>query len=117
MVLLDQLARLLHGDPGIRLVLGDQLELAAQHAALLVQLLHRQRRPLLAVLADGAEESRERDQLADADRLLRVHDRGNVDVARADRGGRGQAGGQELATIQTSSHRVTSRRGLAVIRK
>src|SRR5205823_4148949 len=71
-VLLDQLARLLHRDARVRLVLGDQLELPAERAALLVQFLDGERRALLAVLADRAEEAGERDELPDADRLLRA---------------------------------------------
>src|SRR3989442_141154 len=90
-VLLDQLPRLLHRHARVGLVLGDQLDFPAEDAALFVQLLDRERGALLAVLADRAEEARERDELPDADGLLRPHDGGEREVVGP---GRGAGGGE-----------------------
>src|SRR5213596_3659176 len=112
-VLLDQLPRLLHRHARVGLVLGDQLDLAAEDAALFVQLFDRERGALLAVLADRAEEARERDELPDADGLLRPHDGGEREVVGPGRGAGGGereevAAGETGRHVATSGHRVTS---------
>src|SRR5436309_3193952 len=78
-----------------------------------VQLLDRERRALLAVLADRAEEARERDELPDADGLLRAHDGGEGEWVGPGRGaGRGEgeevASGETRRDVATLGHRVTS---------
>src|SRR3989449_5781869 len=114
LVLLDQLPRLLHRHARVGLVLGDQLDLPAEDAALLVQLLDPERRALLAVLADGAEEARERDELPDADGLLRSHDGGKRELVGPGRRGNGGEAREELAAGEASrdvamlGHLVTS---------
>src|SRR2546422_3671334 len=106
-VLLDQLPRLLHRHARVGLVLGDQLDFPAEDAARFVQLLDRERGALLAVLADRAEEARERDELPDADGLLRPHDGGEGEVVGP---GRGAGGGEreEVAAGGAGRHRAAA---------
>src|SRR5260370_38649136 len=82
LVLLDELLRLGDGDPGFHAVLGDELELAAEHAALAVDLLHGHLGGVLAMEAELAEETGERSEWPDLDDVrLRLGDGREADGA------------------------------------
>jgi hypothetical protein len=90
LVLLDQLLRLGHGDAGVDAVLGDEFELAAEHATAGVDLLHCHLRGVLAIDAKLAEEASEGGEVPDLyDVGLGPRDRREAHDAQCRRAGSG----------------------------